>query len=193
MAIAIGFRAKTGRAIAVVLAGTADDPHFVLRREVSLVDPSIPATRQPYHEAMELPWPDVPSFVKPLVDAVGNVASAALASLLRELASRDVAGIGIVGSPDRSLHRFGNPHIRAHAAEGMLFRSVLEMAAKSHSIPSRTFGEKDVAHFATAELGLSAARLASRLKKLGTEAGPPWRSDEKAAATSAWLMLRPSA
>ena len=55
MSVAVGFRAKTGRAIAVALADGAQ-PKFVSRQEISLVDPRMPETAQPYHEVMELPW-----------------------------------------------------------------------------------------------------------------------------------------
>jgi len=112
-----------------------------------------------------------------------------LHALLRDLKPGRCIGIGVVGSPDRSLEKLGNPHIRAHAAEGILFRRVLEMAAEGHRIAWRGFTEEAVARIALAELGLSRARLTSRLKHLGTAAGAPWRSDEKAAATAALLML----
>lgn len=36
----------------------------------------------------------------------------------------------VVGSAPRSLDRIGNQHIRAHAAEGILFRRVLEVASE---------------------------------------------------------------
>ena len=58
MSAVLGLRAKTGRAIAVVLAGTRQKPQFVARREISLVDAAIEATAQPYHAVMEMPWPE---------------------------------------------------------------------------------------------------------------------------------------
>ena len=38
-AAAIGFRTKTGRAIAVALAGPVEEPELLWRREVALIDP----------------------------------------------------------------------------------------------------------------------------------------------------------
>jgi len=185
---AIGFRAKTGRAIAIALRGPLNEPELIWRQEVSLVDPNMPETEHPYHEVMELPWPEAVEAAKPFVAAIEAVASAMLGSLLRELKSRKliVHNIGIVGSLDRNLAKLGNPHIRAHAAEGMLFRQVLESAAEAQRISWRSFSEQTLSQRALSELG---AKSASRVKELGTQIGPPWRGDEKAAATAAWLAL----
>src|SRR5205807_1738863 len=46
----------------------------------------------------------------------------------------------------------GNPHIRAHASEGQLFRTVLQSALQSHGIRCRVIVEKQLA--ATAAAGL---------------------------------------
>ena len=54
--VAIGLRAKTGRAIVVVIGGSADCPTVLAKCEISLVDPKIPETAQPYHVVMDLPW-----------------------------------------------------------------------------------------------------------------------------------------
>src|SRR2546422_727739 len=69
--------------------------------------------------------------VRPLERQIEPIAIKMLSGLLNDLASKgfDVPSVGVVGSPDRQLDRIGNPHIRAHAAEGILFRRVLEIAA----------------------------------------------------------------
>jgi len=170
---AIGFRAKTGRAIAVAIG---DDLELLLRREVSLVDPALPGTAQPYHVVMALPWPDAEIAVRPLAAAIKIVATRMLAALIAELG--DVRAVGVAGSPPKDLARIGNPHIRAHAAEGVLFRRVLEVAAERNGIACRGFSE--------AELGPPNEAI----KALGKKAGPPWRADERAAATAAWLASR---
>ncbi len=48
-AVALGFRVKSGFAIAVVLRGPAAAPTVVARRIVELSDPDVAETRQPYH------------------------------------------------------------------------------------------------------------------------------------------------
>ena len=187
----IGFRAKTGKAIAVALAEDARSPRHLWRREIVLYDPEMPATGQPYHEVMELPWPRALVEVRPLVARIEAVARAAVKALLRELAREgfDVRVIGVVGSADRHLEKIGNFHIRAHAAEGILFRRVLEMAAEKNAVESVAFAEKLLPSASAAALG-GTAKVASTLKALGREAGPPWRADERAAATAAWFALR---
>ena len=150
------------------------------RREISLVDPAVPATGQPYHEVMELPWAESVVAVQELVARIEEVANKAVASLVHELKGYDVRAIGVVGSADRPLEKIGNFHIRAHAAEGILFRRVLEDAAKRYGMASRAFTEKEIAQQVTPS-------MAAHLKKLGAAAGPPWRADERAAATAAWL------
>jgi hypothetical protein len=184
----IGFRAKTGRAIAVTLAAPAGAPLFVDRREITLVDPLEPASGQPYHQVMELPWAEAQDAVQELVEVVERQAAKAVAALVRELRERgfDVGAIGVAGSPDRKLEKIGNFHIRAHAAEGILFRRVLESAAAAAGIAYRTLSDRSLAQIAESELP---ATLTETLKAMGRAAGPPWRADERAAATAAWLAL----
>ena len=188
---AIGFRAKTGRAIAVALSGTSASPNLIWRREISLVDPEIEETRFPYHATMELPWPRAMAATAPFVRAIEEVAVIALEELIRDLDSRGTVAraVGIVGSLDRDLAKLGSPHMRAHAAEGILFRRVLEHAAARHRLPVISFGEKTVNPSALSRLHISNAKLEAQLKALGAQAGSPWRSDQKLAATAGWIAL----
>jgi hypothetical protein len=188
--VAIGFRAKTGRAICVALAVPADAPELVWRGEIALADPAVPETGAPYHQVMELPREEWPAAVQPLVARIERVASAAVAALIHTLGAggANVRALGVAGSTDRSLARIGNEHIRAHAAEGILFRRVLESAARQNRLACRGFDDKQVLELAAAELG-GAAKVTAHLKLLGAQAGPPWRADERAAAAAAWLAL----
>src|ERR1700730_6326102 len=47
---ALGFRVKSGYAIAVALRGSASKPDVLVRRLVALSDPAVAETRQPYHD-----------------------------------------------------------------------------------------------------------------------------------------------
>lgn len=188
----IGLRAKTGRTIAVVLAGPSGSPQVLKRLELSLVNPRVPATYQPYHEVMELPWAEGQVAVRKFARAIEETASKALAKLIRSVQAEDysVCGVGIVGAPERNLEKIGSPHIRAHAAEGVLFRHVLEVAAKENRLGRRVFAEHDFNQFAAAELESTAGELEALLGELGKPVGRPWRADEKKAAAAAWLALR---
>jgi hypothetical protein len=76
----IGFRTKTAKAVAIALKSDKDGPAYVARWNVSLYDPSVPATGQPYHEVMELPWENVRSVVRRLEERIERVATEAIAS-----------------------------------------------------------------------------------------------------------------
>ena len=189
--VTIGFRAKTGRAIAVVIGGSADSPKVITKSEIKLVDPKIPETFQPYHEVMELPWAESEKAVRRINRAIEAVARKALADMVNQLKADGlkVKAIGVVGSKDRDLARIGNYHIRAHAAEGILFRRVLELAAESQGLRTRSFSDRELETIAVRDLNSSPVRLKKSLQELGRELNPPWRTDEKNAALAAWLML----
>jgi len=72
--LAIGFRVKTGRATAVVMAGPASAPRILSRRSLQLWDPAIPESHQPWHADFELP-PDESARIVPIaLEAVDRVA-----------------------------------------------------------------------------------------------------------------------
>src|SRR5260370_15140695 len=126
--VSIGLRAKTARAIAVVLGGSTDSPLVLKKFEIPLSDPKVPATTQPYHEVMDLPWTESQKAVRKSAAAIEAIARNALARLIKELKSEGlkVSGAGIVGAKDRDLARISDYHQRAHAAEGVLVRPVLD-------------------------------------------------------------------
>ncbi len=110
---ALGLRVKTGRAIAVVLAGDPAQPEIRLRRELSLVDPEVPASRQPYHAALGL----APGEAKPVVERA--------AEAVRKASHRN---------PHMHAHAaegalFHDALAEAAARTGLATRSVLEKRA----------------------------------------------------------------
>jgi hypothetical protein len=189
--VAIGLRAKTARAITVVLGGSIDSPVVITKLELPLSDRKIPATSQPYHEVMEMPWDQSQKTVRTYVRVIETVARKGLADLIKKLRNDGftVKAVGIVGARDRDLARIGNYHIRAHAAEGVLFRRVLDLAAEANGLKWRTFADKQFDQIAAAELGPKAASVKKSLSEMGRVVSPPWRADEKQAATAAWLVL----
>jgi hypothetical protein len=189
--VAVGFRAKTGRAIAVVLGGTAREPRAIRRTEVLLSDPRRDPTCQPYHLVMDLPFAEWSAAVSPAAAAIEKIARESMKQLFDELAASNltVRRIGVVGSPDRDLSTIGGAHVRAHASEGILFRAVLERAAEHLDVSSRTLREQELASITGRELRLSAKELKTRLGEFGRALGTPWRTDQKSAALAAWLSL----
>src|SRR6266571_1823071 len=71
--VAVGFRSKTGRAIAVVLGGTTRAPIAIRRTEVTLSDPAQDPTCQPYHLVMELPFAEWTTAVAPAAAAIEKI------------------------------------------------------------------------------------------------------------------------
>lgn len=187
----VGLRAKTGRAVGVVLAGPLGSPQPITRTALVLASPEQPSLFQPYHEVMELPWERAVLAARNAEHALEAVASQALGALIAELQARRVTirCIGIVGAPERNLAAIGSPHIRAHAAEGVLFRKVLEAGAMANNMRYLTFPEREIENVAIARLGLPSAELRARLAEFGQQLGRPWRADEKASAIAAWLAL----
>lgn len=150
-----------------------------------------PAVRQPYHEAMDLSWDEAVARVLGPAREIEKEATRRLEALIETLrgAGLIVKSVAIVGAPERNLRAIGSPHIRAHAAEGVLFRRVWQVAAASIGLPSETFGDKGIEACAAARLGLSLENLGAALSRMGRVLGRPWRADEKAAALAAWMAL----
>jgi len=188
---AIGLRAKTGRAIVVALGGPPESPIVLLKTEIKLVDPKVPATAQPYHEIMELPFDQWERAVSKSAKAIERVAAKALAKMIDQLqaSGQKPIGVGVVGAPDRNLARIGNPHIRAHAGEGVLFRRVLEIGAESNGLKWQVFSDREFDGAVAMRLSANYSRIKQRLDDLRQSVSPPWRADEKQAAMAAWIVL----
>ena len=187
----IGLRARTGRAIVVALGGPPGASVVLHKTEIKLIDPKVPATAQPYHVIMDLPLSQWPQAVSKSAQAIERVATKALAKMIEELqASRNkVIGVGVVGAPDRDLARIGNPHIRAHAGEGILFRRVLEVAAEANRLKWRSFSDRDFDQAAAAVVGGDYSKIKRNLDDLRQSVSAPWSADEKHAAMAAWIVL----
>src|SRR5260370_3856240 len=107
--VSMGVGAKTARAIVVVLGGTTEAPLVLTKLEIPLADPKIPATAQPYHEVMDLPWEESQKAVRKSAAAIETIARKALTRLLKELHSQGmkVSSSGVVGAQNRRLYRSG--------------------------------------------------------------------------------------
>lgn len=189
--VAIGFRVKTGRATAVVLAGPASAPRVVSRGSLQLFDPAIPESHQPYHAEIELPAAESARVVPRALDAVSATALSALRDLAREVrtAGHAIVAVSIVAGSDTDPESIRNPHMRAHAREGQLFPRALAEAAKRLGLASSTHVESDVFDTAAARLGKSTSALRAEVTELGRTVGAPWSAEEKAATAAAWIAL----
>jgi len=189
--LAIGFRVKTGRATAVVMAGPASAPRVVSRRSLQLWDPAVPESHQPWHADFELPPDESARIVPVALKAVDRVSSSALRELVDEVRSTHgpIIGIALVAGSATDPESIRNPHMRAHAREGQLFPHALATAAKTLRIPALTLVESEVFASAAAKLGKSPDAIKLAVTELGRAVGKPWSAEEKAAAAAAWMTL----
>jgi hypothetical protein len=190
-AAALGFRVKSGWAMAVLLAGPSTAPSLLRCQSVLLSDPKVPRSKQPYHAALELPEKDAATVVQKLRKVVGAAATQSVADLLQKAGEAGCTVCGatlVVGSlvDPASLH---NEHIRAHGLEGQLFRTVLEDALRSHNIPCAVLLEKTAYAAAATALHKSTAQAKSIAANLGDSHDGAWRAEEKLAALAAWMAL----
>jgi hypothetical protein len=188
---ALGFRIKSGYAVAVVLAGHSKSPTVVARRVVDLSDPDAPETRQPYHDRTFKEEHDARKIAR-RVTIVKRCAKKSMNALVEEAcgtAEKHARAALVVGSV-LDPAKIGNPHIRAHAHEGRLFRVVVEDALRSHGIECDVIVEKQLATKAAADLQRPDAEIKRALAAFGKTIGGPWRAEEKAAATAAWIAMR---
>jgi hypothetical protein len=191
-AFVIGFRVKSGCAIAVLVSGRSTHPTVADRCGVHLADPGVPEERQPYHAALGRHDLASAGRVARLVKNVERYAAQSLAALLYrfEREGREPVAAGIVVGSVIDPLTIGNEHIRAHAYEGQLFRRVVETAMRTAGLEVRVEVEKTLLERAAAELHLPEPAVRKQLLALGHGTFSPWRADEKAATLVGWLMLR---
>src|SRR5881296_1061867 len=135
---ALGFRVKSGWATAVLVVGgkPAAPPQVTDRRVVELSDPAVPSTRQPYHAVMEASPRNGAKLARRLTSVVRRAARTSVRRLLKDYRGSGhhpvCAGIVVGSVIDPAV--IANDHIRAHALEGRLFRTVLEQALRSEGL-----------------------------------------------------------
>ena len=192
MPAALGMKARTGRAIFVVLAGTRDSPLLVERTEVKLLPEGAFA---PYHAAENLEPVAARASVKRDIAAARRLAEKAIrdAGKRAEKTGHPLAAAGLlVGNriPEWTTDEIIAVHVRMHMAEGVLFRDVLEAGAKACDLPLSTLADKTALDDAARRLGITRTRLDALLAALGKSAGAPWGAHQKEAAAAALVALR---
>ena len=189
-AVALGFRVKSGFAVAVVVSGSAAAPVALARRIVALSDPGVEETKQPYQDGFGTAQEDQKEIAR-LTKIIQRCASRSIADLLADEVFNNGScwGAGLVVGSMIDPAAVGNPHIRAHASEGRLFRTVLEKALRGHGIECSVVVEKALGAQALKTLGRSDGQIKKTVGALGSGLKGPWRAEEKAAATAAWMVL----
>ena len=187
---ALGFRVKSGWAAAVLLTGPTRSPQLCDVRRIDLSDPRRPETRQPYHAAMGKLETDTTK-INRRVSVVRSIVQQSIATLLASYRQKGYAirrAALVVGSqvdPDS----IANAHIRAHAFEGQLFRSVLGEALQACRIRTEILVERNAYAQGAAKLKDSNDNVQRMIRDFGRVAQGPWRAEQKLAALAAWLAL----
>jgi hypothetical protein len=186
----IGFRIKSGWAPVVLLTGSIDSPRLSDNRVIDLSDPQFPETRQPYHAATGKLETDTKKTNRRR-DIVQRITKQSIAELLADYRRKGHAitrACLVVGSQIDPA-TIANPHIRAHALEGQLFRSTIERALNEHGIRTTAFLERDAYGKAATQLEKSSVDVQRAIQSLGRFTGGPWRAEQKFAALGAWVAL----
>jgi hypothetical protein len=191
---ALGFRIKSGWAAAVLLTRGMPSPQLAGVNRVELSDPRLTETRQPYHAATGKLETNTAKLHR-RERVVRCIAQQSLATLLAGYRQngycirRAALVVGSLIDPAA----IANPHIRAHALEGHLFRSAVEETLQEHEICTDILLERDAHARVAAQLKQSSDDVRKAIQDLGrpiTANGGSWRAEQKLAAIAALFALK---
>ena len=187
---ALGFRAKSGWAAVVLISGPVDSPWFRDNRVIDLSDPRFPETRQPYHAAFGQLETDATKTNR-RTGIVQRVTKQSITKLLADYKLKDysITAASLVVGSQLDPATIANPHIRAHALEGQLFRSALEQALQARGIRTAILLERDAYATAAAQLKKSIHDVRKTVENFRRFTGGPWRAEQKIAAVGGWIAL----
>jgi hypothetical protein len=188
--LTLGFRVKSGFAVAVVMSGPKSAPVALARRVVSLSDATVEATRQPYHNGFGTAQEDLDEIAR-LTAIIKRCAGQSVKELLADalFEGRSCRKAGVVVGSVIDPAKVGNLHIRAHANEGRLFRTVLADALDDCGITCTVIVEKTLGAEARKAIDRPPGQIAKEIVGMGRALSGPWRAEEKSAATAAWMVL----
>lgn len=186
----VGFTVKSGWAVAVLMTGSRRSPVVLDSRTIQLSNPAIPESRQPYHAGFGTAR-ESGRELKRLVDSVKKFAGKSVTSVIEQYETRghDLAGAALVVGSTIDPDRIANEHIRIHALEGRLFRSVIEDEASRRGLQCTIWRERDLYSLAARTLRQPEEKVRSAIGGLGRTLNGPWRAEQKAAALAAWLIV----
>jgi len=191
---ALGFRAHSGWACAVIVSGAVDNVSVVDRRRVTLCDSAIKGSKQPLHEAEPMPFAKAEAFIARCTHATDRRSGDTIAMLRTFADSRGLrlARACLITASGRALPDLRGilaSHALIHSAEGEFYRDALARAAQDAGLTVSRVREKDAAMWSANRLGRGEGELRERLAQIGKALGPPWGADEKLATMAAWLAL----
>jgi len=187
-AAALGVRAHSGLAAYLVLSGDSMHPDIDARARMTLCDPAIKGSKQPFHEAEPMTFAKAEQFITRCAASTAALAEKALADIQRNSPVSACCVLTASGKPLPDLKGILASHTLIHAAEGEFYRDAVAVACKRQQIAVRRVRERDV-EVELHKLPVPVVTAKERLIQFGKQMGPPWTQDEKMAAIGAWLML----
>lgn len=193
-AAALGFRAHSGWAALVVVAGDGASVEVVDRRRIEMADPKRPGSKQPYHDAEGLPLKEAAALLDRHSRSARSFAAQAVRAVAEDLRRQGyrLVGSGLLlasGRPLPVLEKVLASHALIHAADGEHFRDALASASEACGLPVTRIPERELAERSEAALRKPAPQLQASIAGLGRFLGPPWTQDQKLAALVAWVVL----
>jgi hypothetical protein len=191
---AIGLRAHSGWAALVALAGPANSPEVIARRRIEIADPKIRGSKQPFHAAESMEFPDAKAYIEQCARSTEWLSREALQAAIDGLHDRrsEPSGCGIILGSGRTLpglEAILKSHALIHTAEGEFFRNALVEACGYCKIPVLGVKEKELFERGSAHFRTPVTELERRVQEMGKSVGPPWTQDQKYAALVAWMAL----
>jgi hypothetical protein len=191
MRVALGLKARTGRAILVIVGLEGTEFQFIERADLKLLPDGAFA---PYHAVEGLKPEDARKSLKSSLAAAHRLAEDAIRDAVQRItnAGHEVRECGVLvgsGIPDWTTDEILAAHVRMHKAEGELFRNVLVEGAAAMKLKVTTLPQKSPFDAAVTTLGITRTRLDALITALGKQAAPPWGQHQKEAAVAAIVAL----
>jgi hypothetical protein len=188
------FRMHSGWGALVVISGSSASPELIERRRITIIDPAVIGTKQPYHFAESLCLPEAENHLRRCADASGDLALKAISETQTALRTRgyDVVAAAMLLASARPLPPLANilrAHPLIHTAEGEFFRKAVQQACQRSGLACTGFRESELAQQAKSEFGGNTQRHLRKIEELGRLAGPPWTQDYKRPALAASILL----
>jgi hypothetical protein len=189
---ALGVRAHSGWAAAILLSGPADAPQILERRRVALCDPGTPGSKQPFHHAEPMDFAAAEHFIAGCARSTDRYASTAVRAIAKIAGAHrcTLTACGILAASGRALPDLRSilaSHSLIHAAEGEFYRDAIARACAHEGIAVSRVKERDIESWTASRVGEHA--LKATIAAFGKTLGPPWTADEKLATMIAWLLL----
>jgi hypothetical protein len=189
--IALGLRARTGSAAVIALGGEGRAPRVVAKSRIVMATTF--ETGAVYHAAQELPLAAAAAHVEKSERHFQELAVKALEGLRKELGP----GVRFIGSalvsaaakPMPPLEEIVKAHPRLHAAEGELYRRIVERALAAVGLSVQRIAPTELVPRVTQATRLRPADVERILAAMGKASGPPWTKEQKECALAAWALL----